>query len=476
MFCRVLIFTLVVAFVVSAQAQSVHRLVHSAPDGMEMGFVLTDGRILVQGLNNSDWWTLTPDDKGEYLDGAWKQVASLASNYSPYAMASQVLADGRVLIEGGEYNFGNFALTNLGAIYDPVKDTWTALNPPRNWSNIGDSPSAVLPLGYFVIGNKLNETAALLNPSTLQWRALRTTGKHDFNAEEGWTLLPDRSLLTVDVKDNPHAERFIVSEGEWVDAGTTVVNLQGPPCCGCTRYPPLNRCYYPPGEVGPALLMPDGTVFATGALHQGESTAHTAVYTPATNSWTAGPDFPGGDQAGDEWGALLPSGHALVEGNSGRLYEFDGSTLIAESVNVGGSAPLLLLPSGNVLVAGAEIYTGAGTYQRAWQPVITSCPASIARGSTYTISGRQFNGLSQANAFGDELETSTNYPLARITNDTTKHVFYARTHDHSSMGVATGSQTVSTHFDVPANAEPGASALVVVANGIPSRPVSVTVQ
>ena len=44
------------------------------------------------------------------------------------------------------------------------------------------------------------------------------------------------------------------------------------------------------------------------------------------------------------------------------------------------------------------------------------------------------------------------------------------------MGVATGSATVSTNFDVPASLETGASTLVVVANGIPSQPVNVTVQ
>jgi hypothetical protein len=43
------------------------------------------------------------------------------------------------------------------------------------------------------------------------------------------------------------------------------------------------------------------------------------------------------------------------------------------------------------------------------------------------------------------------------------------------MGVATGSALVSTLFDVPASAETGASSLVVVANGIASAPVSVTV-
>jgi hypothetical protein len=83
--------------------------------------------------------------------------------------------------------------------------------------------------------------------------------------------------------------------------------------------------------------------------------------------------------------------------------------------------------------------------------------------------------MSQAAAFGDELETATNYPIVRITNRSTGHVFYARTHDHSTMGVATGSLPVSTNFDVPAAAETGASRLEVVANGIPSKPVNITV-
>jgi hypothetical protein len=99
----------------------------------------------------------------------------------------------------------------------------------------------------------------------------------------------------------------------------------------------------------------------------------------------------------------------------------------------------------------------------------------VTRGSTYAISGTQFNGLSQAAAYGDEEETATNYPLVRITNQATGHVFYARTHDHSTMAVATGSALVSTNFDVPASMETGASSLEVVANGITSASVSVTV-
>jgi len=43
------------------------------------------------------------------------------------------------------------------------------------------------------------------------------------------------------------------------------------------------------------------------------------------------------------------------------------------------------------------------------------------------------------------------------------------------MAVATGSRIVSTNFDVPSTMETGASTLEVVANGIPSVAVSVTV-
>jgi hypothetical protein len=44
------------------------------------------------------------------------------------------------------------------------------------------------------------------------------------------------------------------------------------------------------------------------------------------------------------------------------------------------------------------------------------------------------------------------------------------------MAVATGSAPVSTQFDVPSTIQTGASQLVVVANGVPSKPVDVTIE
>src|SRR5246127_5758372 len=136
-------------------AQTLQNLVHQPPIGAYLPFLLTDGTVMFQGNNSATWSKLTPDSSGSYLNGTWSQLASLPSGYSPDDFASAVLADGRLVIIGGEYNFGAFTLTNLGAIYDPAANTWTALAPPTKWSYIGDSPALVLPNGKFVVGNKL---------------------------------------------------------------------------------------------------------------------------------------------------------------------------------------------------------------------------------------------------------------------------------------------------------------------------------
>jgi hypothetical protein len=194
--------------------------------------------------------------------------------------------------------------------------------------------------------------------------------------------------------------------------------------------------------------------------------------------------------------AVLPNGNVLCETsplvfqNTLTFYEFDGKkfTKVPTVHNVGNPATsyqgrFLVLPTGQILYTladgvnnDAEIYTAKGTFKSSWAPAITTAPSSVTRGKTYMISGKQFNGLTHGAAYGDDAQMNSSYPLVRITNNATKHVFYARTHGHSTMGVATGAKIVSTNFDVPRTAETGASKLVVVANGIPSMPVAVTVQ
>src|ERR1700722_3093609 len=146
---RSLLAALLAALPGLAPAQTIQQLKHQPPNGAQLTFLLTDGTVLAQAYNNSNFWVLSPDKSGSYVNGTWKQVGSLQAGYSPSALSSQVLADGRALIEGGEYNAGGFALTNLGAIYDPVKQSFTPVKHPPHWQNIGDSPSVVLADGRF---------------------------------------------------------------------------------------------------------------------------------------------------------------------------------------------------------------------------------------------------------------------------------------------------------------------------------------
>jgi hypothetical protein len=82
--------------------------------------------------------------------------------------------------------------------------------------------------------------------------------------------------------------------------------------------------------------------------------------------------------------------------------------------------------------------------------------------------------VSQAAAYAEGYQSATNYPLVRIVNAKTKHVFYARTFDRNGMPV-TPNEESWTHFTVPAGIEAGAATLFAVANGIASNPISVTV-
>jgi hypothetical protein len=443
----------------------------------DTALLLTDGTVMVHQYMSPNWWRLTPNNTGSYLNGTWSQLGSMPSNYGPLYFASAVLADGHVIVEGGEYNCCGGSEVALGAIYDPVKNKWKNVTPPRGWNEIGDSPGIVLPNGTFMLGQNFTTATAFFNEKTLGW-TLKGSGKADAFSEEGWELLPNGTLLTVDTQTTPNSERFLPKSSTWVSAGSTIVDL----------------AISSSSEIGPALLRPQGNVFAMGA--NGSGAAHTALYDTATAKWAAGPDFPNGNDMADAPGAVLPNGNVLCETSPGvfnspvAFYEFDGAKfhqvpLPSNTGNINTSylGRLLVLPTGQVLYtladgvsADAEIYTAKGKAKSAWAPTIASSPATVTRGQTYPISGTQFNGLSAGAAYGDDAQMGSSYPLVRITNDATQHVFYARTHGHSTMGVATGKKKVSTNFDVPSGMETGTGKLVVVANGIASASVAVTVQ
>ncbi len=310
--------------------------------------MLTDGTVMMHEYATPNWWRLTPDNSGSYAKGTWSQLGSMASNYAPTAFASAVLADGRVIVAGGEFNFGQGQYLDVVALYDPTTDTWTAVNPPAGWQKIGDAPSVVLADGTFMLGQTLSNLMALFNAQTLTWTPTGI-GKLYSSTEAGWTLLPDGSVLEVPVYP-PNTEKYLPSSGTWVSAGNIPVDL--------IKYI----------EVGPQVLRPDGTVLVTGA------TGNSAIYysgdlSPWGDKWFTGPSFPNGDDMADAPAALLPNGNVLCDTSLGdgfsppvSFYEFDGKKfdLVPSPPNPGTASEygrMLELPTGEILFAVADDMT-----------------------------------------------------------------------------------------------------------------------
>ena len=467
----------------TAAAQSWQPLTHQPSFTAGTALLLTDGTVMVhhEDANDgfSEWYKLTPDLNGSYVNGTWSQMASLASNYGPLFFASAVLPDGRLIVEGGEQNFANYVWTNMGAVYDPLANVWTPINPPSGWSSIGDASSVILNNGTFMLANCCTSQQALLNASTLTWTSTGS-GKFDENDEEGWNLLPGGKVLTVDAYVNQfdpngtNSEIYDPSSGSWSGAGSTIVQLWDS---------------HGSNEVGPAMLRPDGTVFATGA--NGAGAGHTSIYKVSTGTWTAGPDFPDGLDIADGPAALLPNGNVLmmtspgIFNNGSVFFEWDGTKLNQvpgvpnSAIDSSWYGHMLVLPTGQILFTDyskdVEIYTSPGSPYPGLAASALLAQAVLARGSSFVLFGYKFNGASQACSYGDDLQCASNYPIVRITNKATGHVFYCRTHGHSTMAVGYNGPTY-THLDIPANMETGASNLEVVVNGIASQKYPIAVQ
>jgi hypothetical protein len=392
-------------------------------------------------------------------------------NTSRLYFASNVLPSGKVFVQGGEYTDQGTVWTNTGEVFDPALGTWTPTSTfPQ--SRFGDDPSEVLPDGRVLVGYLSGPDTYFYDPASDTWSYAATKLRNDRSDEETWVKLPDGSLLSYDIFASigsgvSTAQRYIPSQNQWVDAGTLPVMLSS----SVVGY-----------EMGPGTLLPDGRVFLVGA------NGNTALYTPSINTWAAGPTLPNGLGADDAPGALLPDGHFLFTADTPkfngptRVLEFNPatntltqlSTPVALKNALTGPAfvdRMLVLPSGQVLFTDSSnqlwVYSESGTVPTAWKPTIQAI-ANNGNG-TYTLTGTQLNGLSEGASYGDDAEMSSNYPIVRLKNSLGM-VYYARTFNWSSTGVATGSTPVSVNFSLPPGIPAGSYTLVVVANGIASAP------
>jgi hypothetical protein len=431
--------------------------------------LLTDGSVMLQGGGiASSWSRLTPSSTGSYVNGTFSNLASM--RLSRLYFASNVLTDGRVFVYGGEYSNGSQNWANSGEIYYPLANTWTTL-PSIPWiSSFGDDPSELLPDGTVLCGYLSGPQTYVYNPTTDRWSQGPTKLYGDGSDEETWVKLSDGSILSYDIFGNAqHAQKLDPTTMTWVDAGAVPVALSSSAVGS---------------ELGPGLLLPDGRVFLIGA------TGHTALYSSSTNTWTAGPDIPNNKGADDAPAAVLPNGDVIFAADTPlfngptQLFEFNPSantitqlTLPSALTNALGGASyptrMLVLPSGQVLLSTGSgqlwAFTPNGSAQASWAPTISK----IAQNSdgSYTLTGTQLNGLSEGASYGDDAEMSSNYPIVELVNSS-GHVYWGRTYNWSSTGVATGSAVETTNFTLPVGLPNGTYSLYVVANGISSAAFS----
>jgi hypothetical protein len=458
--------------------------------------LLTNGSVLVhdESQNGTNrWYCHEPDHRGRYGGDTWRKLKNGPDEHRPRDFACGLLRDGRVMIAGGEYNgpqppgVGDAVNTNKVSIYDPNADSWSEPGPPDGWGKIGDAPSVVLHDGRFLLGNIDDTRTAIYDPRNGTWQA--GPPKQHKSVEETWVLLADNSVLAINCADPGYTERYMPAINRWVYAGRTTVTL-------------VDSAQ----ELGPALTLPNGKTFVVGA------TSKTALYTPPVHQedpgqWTAGPDIPQKHLPGTVTGAkdapacLLPNGRVLAFvgaydpsqpndswGDDELACEYDpdtGTFPFVDPPPAGQGQPpnaarLILLPTGQVLHTNTTrtlgLYTPNGHPNPAWRPTITSAPSRLHPGQTFTLQGKQLNGLSQAVMYGDEGAMATNYPIVRLESVHDETVAYCRTYSHSTMAIHTRDAVHSTKVAIPSHTPVGDYHLVAVANGIASAglPVSLT--
>ncbi len=441
------------------------------PTGVNNCLLLSDGTVLVMD-GGADVNRLTPDIHGSYINGTWTRMASM--NSTRLFFSSDVLTNGNVFIAGGEYGDANHYDAEL---YDSRANTWTIVPESQAPNfNYSDSPSEMLPNGN-VLESDSQSTYYFYNVASNMM--IYGGGCGDMN-EVCWVKLANGSIFGVDNYGNG-AVHYVSSSGEWItDATSTPSGAQG-------------------GDDA-NYLLPNGRVFHVG------STTNTAFYTPdatATNAGTLvnGPNLPmaGTNQltAGESPGAMLADGNLLLElapnggGASGGapayFYEYNYllNTFTLVSAPGGGtyynSTPfansMLDLPDGTVLFVGGQnsgslyVYTPVGTPLAAGTPVITGITQNLD--GSYHLTGTGLNGISEGAMYGDDEQMACNYPLARLTNNVTGYVYYARTYNWNSTTVQ-NPNVVTTEFALPPNLPAGTYSLVITAVGNASAPVAFT--
>jgi hypothetical protein len=477
----------------------------SGPTDTQLALLLSDGTLMIQpkGVPTSAWYRLAPDATGNYVTGTWSPLASM--NEQRYVFSSAMLQDGRVFVLGGAHSSPD-PFTNTAEIFDPTAGpqgawkyvasvptppTGIHLPPGTTASQWGEGSIEVIGNGNVLASYFNGPTTYVYNPSTNTWTTGGQKLRQDHSGEEAWVKLPDNSILSYDlggsiVSGTFHAQRYFWNTQQWVDES----NLSA------TNPPQLLSSKTVGNGDDNAFLLPDRRIWFVGG------DGNSAYFMPSTDTWSAGPVLPSAMYNGamtpfgatDNPGAILPNGDVLialspvvprVNGQDTyppvtHIFEFNPARQTFTDVTPPGLTnenavylTMLNLPTGQVLLTNElgqmQIYTPSGMPVNWWRPTISGVQKN-ANGS-YTLTGTELNGISEGSNAGDDWQMASNYPIVQL-QDSSGHVFYARTYNWSSAGVTPGNIPRTVNFQLPVGLPAGNYSLSVIANGIASQPVA----
>ena len=234
-------------------------------------------------------------------------------------------------------------------------------------SCIGDEPSELVSGGNILVGSFTDNTTWLYNVAADSWTQ---TGSKvyatDASDEEGWAKLPNGNIVNYDLfksifssqsgsdlENGSYAEVYNPGTGMWSGISPSDGTAFG-------TIPQLSSLQVGV-ELGPEIRLQDGRILVIGA------TQHTALYNPATNTWSAGPDI------------------------SGTLTNSQGTVAAAFGAD---DAPAAIVPNGHVIFAAdagaAQVSTTASI--TAGSPTITNIPSTAGLQVGWTVSGSGIPG------------------------------------------------------------------------------------